>query len=220
MFINFKRIVFVLFLLMFFSLFLNARQITGKDYLKSLVLPGLGEVTSQHSSGYVFFASELLVWSSRFYVINGQKLKDKQSVLYAQKYAHINKNVKFDDDYIGKVKRYMSSGFETGGYNQQVLQQAIELYPNDKEMQDTYIRQNMIPDDMAWQWDSKDNKHDYGIMRKRILQYSNYLKVNAGLLLVNRLLSVINLTRIKKAVSLDVSMNNNFDTVISLRYKF
>jgi hypothetical protein len=136
------------------------------------------------------------------------------------KYAHINKDVSFDETYIELLKRYNSSGFESGGYNEQVLKQAVELFPDSKEDQDLYIETHKIPDEKAWNWDDRYKRHDFAVMRKRILQYSNYLKISTGLLLANRLFSLINLTRINKVMKMDVSLNKNLDTVVSLKISF
>ena len=163
--LNFRKIVLIS-ILSILAGGLFARDVKGKDFLKSMLLPGLGEVTSGHKSGYVSIASEVLIWSSRWYIYNEQDLKDEQSYVLALKSAHINRDIKFNEDYISKLKNYMSSGFEPGGYNEEILHKAIILYPNDKEKQDEYLNQNMIPDNLSWQWDSKEDKHDFGIMRK------------------------------------------------------
>ncbi len=215
----FKKMM-LLFLFIFLVMLLNGQEIRGKEYLKSLLLPGLGEITTKHNTGYALIASEILIWSSKWYVNNEKKLKDEQSFLKALEYAHINKNIKFTDSYADKLKRYMSSGFETGGYNQELLYQAIKLYPDDKEKQDEYIEENMIPDEMAWNWDSYDDKHDFSIMRKRIIQYSKYMQISTGLLIINRLASMIHLTALKKRMDLNVFLNDRYETVIALKYNF
>jgi len=215
-----SKVISVLFLLLAFCSVLSAGDVGKKEFFKSLVLPGWGEVSSNHSSGYFFIASEALIWSSKFYCKQEQNLKDEQSYLQALKYAHINRDVSFDETYIELLKRYNSSGFESGGYNEQVLKQAVELFPDSKEDQDLYIETHKIPDEKAWNWDDRYKRHDFAVMRKRILQYSNYLKISTGLLLANRLFSLINLTRINKVMKMDVSLNKNLDTVVSLKISF
>jgi len=209
----------VLFLLSLAAI-ISAKPIKGNNFLLSAIMPGAGEISTGHNSGYVFLATDVLIWSSKYYFIKESQIKDTQSYVQALKYAHINTDVNFDDPYIAKIKKYISSGFESGGYNAKILQDAMIKYPDFPDSVDAYIEANMIPDDKAWRWDSSNDRHDFSIMRKRILEYSNYLQITTGLLIANRLLSMVNLVRIKKTIDVKVAVNSNFTPMLCIKYSF
>jgi len=209
----------VLFLLSLAAI-ISAKPVERKNFLFSAFFPGTGEIVSGHNSGYAFLATDVLIWSSKYYFIKESQIKDTQSYIQALKYAHVNTDVTFDELYIAKIKKYISSGFEPGGYNENVLHDAIKEYPDDTDKQDEYIEANMIPDDKAWRWDSNEDRHDFSIMRKRILEYTNYLQITTGVLIANRLLSMIDLIRIKKTIDIKVTVNSNFTPVLCIKYSF
>jgi hypothetical protein len=187
---NSKILLVILILLLFSSLYSNEIK-PGISLLKSAVLPGWGEVSAGNKIGYVFMASEVLLWSSKFYFIQEAKLKDKQSFNYAIKHAGIDPSSNYDDDFFYHLSRYDSYGYSTGGYNLFIVEQAESLYPDSVEQQNEYIQDNAYNESHFWEWEDNDVQYDYSIMRKRILEYNDYSQALTGAIIANHLVSAI-----------------------------
>ena len=69
--------------------FLFGKEISvRKSLFKSLILPGWGELSAGNKSGYGFIATEVALWSIKFYFANEQDLVRTQSEEHAERYAH------------------------------------------------------------------------------------------------------------------------------------
>ena len=217
-----KVVIILIFLIIFSTLF--AGENTGRKYFfRSLLIPGWGELSQKNSSGYIFLTSELLFWFSRYYFLEEADLKDKASFNYAVKFAHIDSNTDYSNEYFFHLKRYDSSGYETGGYNAYIVELAKNLYPEDPEAQTAYINANAYSDEYFWQWDDDDKQHEYAILRKRIIQYNDYAKTFVGAILANRLISAINSLRINsklKRLQAGIEFNSNMNPMVSIKYNF
>ncbi|RLC54170.1 MAG: hypothetical protein DRH79_01415 [Candidatus Cloacimonadota bacterium] len=229
--INFKKSVsrnsfklYILFVLMIFVAGLQAEQTNGrKQMFKSALIPGWGELSQDNKTGYIFLASELILWSSVFYFQQESDLKDTASRNYAIKYAHIDPELELTEDYLYDLRKHLSSGYETGGFNAGVVETAKAMFPDDLVKQDEYIGANVYSDEFYWEWDSRENKHDYAIFRKRMVQYSGYIKGITGGIIANHLVSALNSLIFAKKQN-KVKMNVQFDTemnpVLLVNYKF
>jgi hypothetical protein len=176
-----------------------------------------------NSSGYFFLGTEILLWAATFYFDNEIDLKDKASRNYAYKYAHISTEIELTDDYLYHVKRYLTSGYEAGGYNAKIVEQAIALFPDDPAAQTAYIDENAYPDEYYWNWDSADYKHNYAIMRKRMVQYEGYIKGITGGIIANHLFSAINSLMIANNINnveLSMDFDQEFNPVFLAHFKF
>ena len=217
-----KVVIILIFLIIFSTLF--AGENTGRKYFfRSLLLPGWGELSQKNSSGSIFLTSELLFLSSRYYFLEEAYLKDKASFNYAVKFAHIDPNTDHSNEYFFHLKKYDSSGYETGGYNAYIVELAKNLYPEDMEAQTAYINANVYSDEYFWQWDDDNKQHEYAILRKRIIQYNDYAKTLIGAILANHLISAINSLRINsklKRLQAGIEFNSNMDPLISIKYSF
>ena len=217
-----KVVIILLFLIIFSTLF--CQENTGRKYFfRSLLIPGWGELSQRNYSGYVFLTSELLMWFSRYYYLEEADLKEKASFNYAVKFANIDPNQDYSNEYFSHLKKYDSSGYETGGYNAHIVELAKNLYPDDLEAQTEYINANAYSDEYFWQWDDDAKQHEYAILRKRIIQYNDYAKTLVGAILVNHLISAINSMRINsklKRLRAGIEFNSNMNPIISLKYKF
>ncbi|OQY36931.1 MAG: hypothetical protein B6226_05800 [Candidatus Cloacimonetes bacterium 4572_65] len=160
--------------------------------LKSLIVPGWGQISTGHKIGYAQLASEVVAISSIIYFDNEGDVKKEQSVNYAIKYAHIG-NDNYTDDYYKTIGRYNSSYYEANGYNQEVLNQAINLYPGDPDSQQTYINANAMAENKSWRWDSKKNRYKYNNLRTDYHSYADYVKTTTGLLIANHFTSFIHM---------------------------
>lgn len=195
----------------------------GKKFIQSALIPGWGELSLQKNSGYAFLAAEMMMWSTVFYFNEELKLKDRGSINYAIKYAHIDPAGDYDADFYYHLSRYMSSGYETGGYNARVVEEAKAKYPNEPAAQSAYILANSYSDDFYWSWDSRSRRHDYSIMRKRITEYKGYIKGITGGIIANHIISAINtllLANKMNRLELGMEFNANLNPTLTLSYKF
>lgn len=201
-----------------------AEEINTKKYmLRSALVPGWGELTAGNKTGLVFLASEVLLLSSRFYFLEEADLKEKASFNYAVKYAHIDPNIDITDEYYYHMSRYMSSGFDIGGYNAYIVEIAKTRFPDDPQAQTQYIEDNSYSDDDYWGWDDEDRKKDYSTLRKKITHYGDYTKVITGAVIANHIISALNAFRVSsrlKNLNAQIQFDNNMNPIFTLQYNF
>ncbi len=124
------------------------------------------------------------------------------------------------------IGRYNSSYYEAGGYNQEVLNQAIEDYPGDPLAQQNYINENEIADDQNWRWDSKKNRFKYNDLRQKHLLNQDYAKIATGLIVANHMFSFFDMLiryknrNIADKYSLYSSMNQDMTPMLNLQLNF
>jgi len=176
---------------------LSAKPFSVNPLLKSALVPGWGQVSIDRNYGYGMITSEVLLWSALFYHNTEQDLKDQESYEFALKFAHINPG-SYSSQYYRDLAKYDTSGFEAGGYNAMVRQTAINLYPDNYAMQQAYIDEHAIPDEMAWTWDSYQLRKTYSTTRKEILELKDRAQLITGLIIANHVLSSIDMLRLKK----------------------
>jgi hypothetical protein len=212
-----------LFFLLFSLSILTAEQNVRLSFLKSALLPGWGELSNDNATGYVFLATEAMLWFSKYYYHNESKLYNRASKLHAIRYAHISEVEVYDEIYYDHLKRYMSHGFDSGGYNANLVLEAKYNYPDNLEAQQDYIQQNMYNDAHAWHWDSKDKQLEYRFLRKHITQNEDYSKAVTGFIILNHLVSAVNSARISsklKHLEMNISLNREFTPFLMWRYQF
>ncbi len=177
------------FLLIVLSVSLAAES-RGLKFLQSLAVPGLSQVRSGRDYGYAMLAAEAGIISGILFLNAEENLKAQEYYEYALKFAHIQPG-DYPDQYFRDLSRYDSSGFEAGGYNADVRQKAMQLYPDDPIAQQIYIDENIYPDDYAWNWDSSDNRGSYSEIRIQTQDLRDYGSIAIGVLIVNHLISGI-----------------------------
>ncbi len=222
--IVFNRKFILILLILFISSLMIAEEINTKKYmLRSALVPGWGELTAGNKTGLVFLASEVLLLSSRFYFLEEADLKEKASFNYAVKYAHIDPNIDITDEYYYHMSRYMSSGFDIGGYNAYIVEIAKTRFPDDPQAQTQYIEDNSYSDDDYWGWDDEDRKKDYSTLRKKITHYGDYTKVITGAVIANHIISALNAFRVSsrlKNLNAQIQFDNNMNPIFTLQYNF
>jgi len=202
------NISFRLLLIILFFILLSGRALYSEEaaqeqmkrpqaaLIKSAIVPGWGELSVGNKSGYVFLLSELLFWSGRFYFLEESRVLKKEAYLFALKHSGISPD-KYDQAVIELISKYNSSGFQPGGYNESILRQAKTLYPDDLDKQDQYLKDNMIfEESLFWEWESKDHKRRYNIIRKNSNHNTDYAKAVMGAIVANHLLSALNAARV------------------------
>jgi hypothetical protein len=216
-----SKVILLLIALLLLSVSLNSKEIAPRTaFLKSALIPGWGELSQGNNSGYFMLAAEFLLWSSIFYFNEEEDLLLKESFNYAVKYAHIDPNADFDDEYLYHLTRYNSSGFNTGGYNSYIIAQAESI--EDPEERLEFIENNIYPEDLFWEWDNEEHRRQYGIKRKDSTHFTDYAKAVTGAIIANHIISAINSIRISKKnkIDLKVSFNSELDPQLLINYKF
>ncbi len=157
--------------------------------LYSLLLPGMGEAYLGHSTrAKGFLVAEGGIWTS-FFVFRSQGAHRKD--LYRE-YAKVNAGVaeRNDDEFYRIVGNYISSDGPFSA-NEQVRRDARALYPNDRAAQDAYYAENAYAGDDTWTWNTADELIRFQELRKSSLDAYHRRDLSIGLMVANRLLSVL-----------------------------
>ena len=192
--------------------------------LRSVLVPGLGAVQGGHQSGYAFMLSEAIFWGAYLYNNNEADLKETASINQALRYADIDADGSYDHQFYYDLARYISSGYEPGGYNAMVVETATARYPDDPDARQAYIDANIYDEDHYWSWESKDAKYDYRILRKRITQYDDKAKLFTGAIIANHIISMIHTAVVTRngssRLSMDVQFNRDMQPMLACTYRF
>lgn len=166
----------------------------GKSFIRSLVIPGWGELSQGDNSGYAFIASELIIWSSILYFKQEAKNQENKAYNYAVNNAGIPIG-NHSEDYLDLIGKYNSSGFEAGGYGDYLLrveQASGTGNPN------AVVEDNVYINNMPWNWGTTAKRGKYKQMRKDADYNRDWAKSLAGAVILNHILSGANSIRISK----------------------
>ncbi|MBN2460325.1 MAG: hypothetical protein JXB60_01860 [Candidatus Cloacimonetes bacterium] len=213
----------LLILLLLVSAICSAQPKPPVAFLKSAILPGWGELSCGNKSGYVFLAMEFILWGSHLYCLQEEELLKSKSFDHAIKYAHINPHNDYEDSYFYHLSKYSSSGFEPGGYNFHILQEAEQKYPNDPIKRQEYIQNNIYSEEYFWDWDSDELRVTYGKTRKDVANFSDYAKAATGTIVVNHIISAINSLRVSsrlRRTDVSIYFDTRMDPNLKISYKF
>lgn len=191
--------------------------------IKSAVVPGWGQLSLQKSYGYGYLLLEASLWTMNCYYNSESNNKEDASIKYAAKYADINTELNYSEQFYEDMRYYSSSGFDDGGYNAYIAQQAADIYPDDPEAQQQYIEVNAYDEEHYWDWETDDNQRQYSVYRKRIEEYSDYLKVLGGAIAANHIISAFDALRLSnymKRVQFGVDFNSENQPLLSCTFKF
>ncbi|HPS37807.1 MAG TPA: hypothetical protein PL124_00180 [Candidatus Cloacimonadota bacterium] len=213
-----KRIILLMLILI---IVVSAFSQTSKvPFLKSIVVPGWGQLSSGRDYGYAMLAGEVAIIGSMLYLGTEQKLSKQEAYEYAMEFAHIRPG-DYEDTYLGHLSHYDSSGYGGGGYNAHIRELAIENYPNDPIMQQQYIDNNIYSDEMAWNWDSSGDRGTYSKMRIHTQDLKDFSKIAVGVMILNHLVSGIDALRFGKDNNSGLSIQMRGDRpVVSLDISF
>ncbi|MDD2651127.1 MAG: hypothetical protein PHF36_08355 [Candidatus Cloacimonetes bacterium] len=214
-----KLFAFILIVLFIFTS-LSAENNKLLSFVKSAILPGWGELSQRHNSAYFFFTSELsLLFAYKYYDMRSEN-KISESLLFA--YNRANMSIKLDNEDLRViVGRYNSSGFESGGYNESIVNKAMSLYPNDTEAQTNYINNNILDESIYWAWQSTAEQNKYRIMRKNSAEYKDITKALTGAVIANHIASAFNAARVtKNSGDLYISISADLKPMLNYMIKF
>ena len=157
--------------------------------LYSLLLPGLGEQYLGHTGrAKVFFVIEGLTWTSfAVFRIQGSHRED----LYKEfARVHAGPSERNDSEFYRTIGNFIAADGPFSA-NEQVRRQARSIFPNDREAQDQFFAENAYTGDDAWEWESEDRLDAYKDLRTSSLDAYHRSELAVGVLVANRLLSVI-----------------------------
>ena len=126
-------------------------QSRGLKFLKSLVVPGLSQVSEGRNYGYAMMVSEISIIGGMMYLNSEEKLKARESYEYALKYAHIRPGG-YEEIYFRDLSRYNSGGFDADGFNAREERRHESLSSRSVANSNTSIL--TLIEDMYWNWDS------------------------------------------------------------------
>lgn len=211
---------FIILLLILLAILPVLGQNRAGAFVLSAALPGSFQISQGNNYGYAMLGAEVGLWGTLFYLSNEQKLSQAEYLDYAIRYAHINPG-EYSQDYYSHLSRYSSSGFEAGGYNAMIRQQARDIYPDDAAAQQQYIDANIYSEDLSWQWESLANRREYNKIRIYNKNLKDYSKIATGVLVLNHLISTIDFLRYPLGENSKVSFGFNGDkTMLLMDYKF
>ena len=121
--------------------------------VKSLILPGWGQMEYDRRTGFAMMAVELAGWS--YYFLLDKQQSDAISIYRRIAYEYSNAT-SFAD---GRIFSLLEDYYERDFYIMNLYAEARARYPDDPRAQDEYVRLNLI--DADWKWQSVDRFFEY-----------------------------------------------------------
>ena len=170
-----KKILFIIFLTTILVANIFAQEnLDKKNVLKSIALPGWGELSYDKTHSKMFFISEITMWVSMFTFNQYYDVQDSDM----KNYAKIHSGAK---EFLSESQYWI----DLGGYfsYQDYKEEMLEMRTPEKIYDEKY----------AWDWDTNENANKYRNMRidrdKSLLR----AKFAIGGLVFNRILSAIDI---------------------------
>lgn len=159
----------------------------GIAALKSLVLPGWGQLSTGHKTqAVIFFSLEAATWASFVTFKNQESMRRSSSFETAQIYAGVDLNTK-DESYRRLVGLYQSQEI----YNQYVVMRDAAYFIDDPAEREAYIAENSIPAEEGWFWESRAAFDRYGEQRESAEEAELSGRFALGAAIVSRVVSSI-----------------------------
>lgn len=172
-----------------------AAESKGWRIVQSLAVPGLSQIRGGHNYGYGMLAAEAGIISTLLFLDTEQDLKAREAYDYALKFAELQPG-KYSDVFYRHMAKYSSSGYEAGGYNAMVRDEAVRRFPGDPAAQQQYIDANAYAGAYAWHWEERANRLEFASIRGKIQDYADYGAMATGVLIVNHLVSGLDILRL------------------------
>lgn len=164
----------------------GADKSMGKALLLSLLVPGTGQqYIGNVGRARMMYAAEVGVWSAfTVFRIQGGMRKDRYHEMAAL-YAGVEGG-RSDDFY--RVIAYYESNDD---YNIDVMREARARYPDDRDAQLDFYRDNGYFGADAWSWESPARRGQFAETRTLSRQAYRRAVLSTGFAVLNRLVSVI-----------------------------
>ena len=180
-----------------------------KAIAASLLFPGGGEIYSKRykTAGFLI-ASEISVIFSYFRMKSEEKYAtDSYKIIAWTKAGIPTENTKEKYDLAAKW-------FSSDDYNNYLNMNARNyylIYLGDQQAYETYLNENLIPEDEGWNWKSDENWKKYKTYRKNTQNYKIYANLIASGFIINRLVSLMDsIISIKKLNKLKLTATPDF----------
>jgi len=132
--------------------------------VKSLIVPGWGQMDFDRKTGIVMMAAEVAGWGY-YFTLHRRQLDARQTYM-AIAYDHSGATSFSDERIFALLENYPERDF----YIMDLYAEARVLYPDDPEAREQYVRLNSI--DADWEWDSISTffrYQDYRIMEREVV---------------------------------------------------
>jgi hypothetical protein len=183
-----RKFLITLLLLSVFSVAL-AQVSTGKAALFSLAVPGSGHLyLEDYNKGGIYLGAELAIILSYLRLNAEKEWKIDSYQYFAQNKAGLNSE---SSDYIyQKAQDYMS----LEDYNNGVIQTARNYFLiglEDKDAYETYLSNNLLPEENSWHWDNARDWQKYKDLRREKQDLEIYANFAIAAAILNRIVSTI-----------------------------
>ncbi len=132
--------------------------------VRSLILPGWGQMDFDRRTGIVMMAAEISGWGY-YFLLNRQQMDARQTYMSIA-YEHSGATSFSDERIFGLLEDYFMKDF----YIMDLYAEARVLYPDDPEARERYVQLNSV--DADWEWDSVSafyRYQDYRIKERQIV---------------------------------------------------
>ncbi|MEA1987215.1 MAG: hypothetical protein U9N76_06980 [Candidatus Marinimicrobia bacterium] len=188
-----KQIFLILMSMFLFTNIFAQTDFDKKSVLKSVVLPGWGEMSYNKNRSKLFFISELTIWASYFTFNKYHDIQDNDMKNYAEVHSGA-------DDFSDVSQYWVDLG-------------SFYSYENFKErMLELRTPEKIWDEKYAWDWDSNENANKYRNMRIDRDMSLLRAKFSIGGLVLNRIISaidVIYLSNNSNKVSTSMSLSRD-----------
>ena len=160
----------------------------------SAILPGTGELAlGKTTRGAIMLSTDILVWSSFFAL---EKEKDNLTDTYKQ-YAVVYAGAKsgMPESYYQNLQNYISSD-DFNRYEELFARNYYLIYSYNPEGYEEYILANTYSDEESWSWQNQTYQDHYKKLRRRTQKAKIYQNLSIGALVLNRVVSVIDVSLI------------------------
>ena len=182
---------------------------SGGDIIRSLVMPGWGELhMNEDSRAKFFFTSEALILATHFLGSSFNKSYIDQYTGFAELHADIDMDGR-DYDFIIDMSNYDSMA----DHDADVASYHGENFSNYQYNNDLY----------NWEWDSTDNRLEFDRMRRNSLTSEMVADFALAGLIINRIVSMIDVIYLKKKnsnIDLGTYLLRDRDNGVSLNISF
>ena len=167
----------------------------AKALLLSVALPGAGHYYAGRTTrAKVLFLAEAAVWTG-FVVFQVQgHLRQDSYIEYAGLMAGVDAKDK-PEEFYRALGQYMRSDPGPSSYNEDVRREARALYPDDRQAQERYLRENGYFGEDAWEWQSVEDQAHYKGLRKKSLFSFEKATYMLGLAVANRVIAAMDAAR-------------------------
>ena len=184
-----KKLFFLILILVLISGLYGKEVSTKKAMVFSLILPGSGELYAHnYNKAAGFFCTEATIIFAYFRLKSETEWAKNSYQQFAFSKADVSKDQ--DDSYYQLIQDYRSSD----SFNASIYRDARNyflIYKNDPIGYENYLEQNLVPQDMEWDWETTQSWLQYKELRREKQNLEVYTKFTFAAAILNRVISFI-----------------------------